>query len=319
MLRRRCPRAWRIAAEHRAALLRLQASLLGAESALQDTGLAELPAERSIGPYRLVRRLGEGGFGVVWLAEQQEPLQRLVALKLVRLGMHSAGVLRRFESERELLARFDHPHIARVLDAGEAETGCPYLVTEYVPGEAITQFCSEQALSVEARLELFVRVCDGVQHAHQRGVMHRDLKPSNVLATLLDGVPTPKIIDFGIARAVGGEAGPGATRAGTLVGTPEYMSPEQAQGNGDVDIRTDVFALGVMLFELLVGDLPQGRVRWRTAGLSELVAMIRHEPAPRPSTKARTNVLARQLRTDLDWVVLKALAKDREHRYGTVA
>lgn len=305
--------------EHRAALLRLQASLRGAESALQDTGLVETPTARSIGPYRLVRRLGEGGFGVVWLAEQHEPLQRLVALKLIRAGMHTAGVLRRFESERELLARLDHPYIARVLDAGEDDTGCPYLVTEYVPGDAITRFCSERDLALVARLELFVRVCDGVQHAHQRGVIHRDLKPSNVLAAMVDGVPVPKVIDFGIARAAGGTAGAGVTREGMLVGTPEYMSPEQAQGTGDVDIRTDVFALGVMLYELLVGDLPQGRDRWRSAGLTDLLAMIRHEQAPRPSTKAPTTTLARQLRTDLDWVVLKALDKDRERRYGTVA
>jgi serine/threonine protein kinase/tetratricopeptide (TPR) repeat protein len=276
--------------------------------------------EGAIGPYRLLARLGAGGFGVVYLAEQTAPIHRRVALKLLRAGFETATVLRRFAIERELLARFDHPAIAKVLDAGEGPDGQPYLVVEFVPGEAITEFARRHQLDLEARLRLFLEVCEGVQHAHQRGVIHRDLKPSNVLVMERDGVPTPKIIDFGLARALGGASREAElTREGTLLGTLEYMSPEQADGDADIDIRADVYALGVLLHELLVDDLPHGRRRWREASLGQQLEMIRTREPARPSALARTKELARRLGGDLDWIVLKALAKDRERRYRTVA
>jgi formylglycine-generating enzyme required for sulfatase activity len=304
---------------HRVALLRLQRSLRGAEHALADTGLAEAPPPREIGPYRLLRKLGEGGFGVVWLAEQAPPLQRQVAIKLIRPGMNTGNVLRRFEAEREVLARFDHPCIAKVLDAGATDAGEPYLVTEYVAGEPLVAFAQRRRLSLRERVALLGKVADGVQHAHQRGVIHRDLKPSNVLVVEIDGALWPKIIDFGIARALTDDAPVGErTRAGSLLGTPEYMSPEQALGTADVDVRTDVHALGVMLFELLVGDLPLGRERWRRASLTEIVEWIRSAEPPRPSTAVAEPRSSRAMRGDLDTIVLTALAKDRDHRYASV-
>lgn len=306
--------------EHAEALRRLCRKLAGAEAALTGLGLAEPATPERIGAYRLLSSLGEGGFGIVHLAEQVEPIRRQVALKLIRPGMDTAAVLRRFEAERELLARFDHPCIAKILDAGATPDGRPYLVTEYVPGQPITAFCGARALDLRARLRLFVRVCDGVHHAHQRGVIHRDLKPSNILVQDLEGEPWPKVIDFGIARALAADlATRETTRAGTLLGTPEYMSPEQAEGDLDVDLRTDVYALGVVLFELLVGELPHPRARWRSAGISELIALIRAAEAPRPSTRVQDPGTARRLRGDLDWIVLKALAKERERRYANVA
>ncbi|MBK8979278.1 MAG: SUMF1/EgtB/PvdO family nonheme iron enzyme [Planctomycetes bacterium] len=304
--------------EARDALLALRRKLGGAETALTGAGLAEAPGPERVGAYQLLARLGEGGFGVVWLAEQREPLRRQVAVKLIRPGMDSEAVLRRFQAEREVLARFDHPCVARILDAGQLGDGRPFLVTEYVPGEPITVFCDRRRLALRARLALFLRVCDGVQHAHQRGVIHRDLKPSNVLVFDLDGEPWPKVIDFGIARALTGDD-VGMTRAGSLLGTPEYMSPEQAEASVDVDTRTDVYSLGVLLFELLVGDMPQPRSRWRDAGLSELIELIRNAEAPRPSTRTSDSAMARALRGDLDWIVLTAVAKDRDRRYRTVA
>ena len=304
--------------QHREALLRLQRSLRGAESALQDTGLAEAPPPVVVGPYHLMHRLGEGGFGVVWLAQQDEPIRRRVAVKLLRPGMDTQAMLRRFEAERDVLTRFDHPCIAKVLDAGETPAGAPYLVTEYIDGEPLFAYVQRHRLSLRQRLQLLGKVADGVQHAHQRGVIHRDLKPSNVLVLDVDGEPWPKIIDFGIARALQG-AGTEHTRDGALLGTPEYMSPEQAQSSADVDVRTDVYALGVMLFELLVGDLPFGRQRWRSAGLSELVEWIRSAEAPRPSSSIADPALGRALRGDLDTIALTALAKDRNRRYPSVA
>ncbi|MCC6783741.1 MAG: protein kinase [Planctomycetes bacterium] len=305
---------------HRPALLRLRQSLRGAETALTGAGLADAPAPAQLGPYTLLQKLGEGGFGVVYLGEQHEPLHRQVAIKLIRPGMDSAAVLRRFEAERDVLTRFDHPGIARVLDAGALDDGRPYLVTEYVAGEPITAHCDRLRLGLRARVQLLLRVCEGVQHAHQRGVIHRDLKPSNVLVTQRDGEATPKLIDFGIARAlVGGATAAERTLAGSLLGTPEYMSPEQAEGSLDVDIRTDVYALGVLCYELFVGDLPQPRARWREAGISELVELIRTTQAPRPSSRASDPARARELRDELDWVVLRALEKDRTRRYPTVA
>ncbi|MBK9387938.1 MAG: serine/threonine protein kinase [Planctomycetes bacterium] len=279
-----------------------------------------LEREGSIGPYRLLARLGAGGFGVVYLAEQHVPIHRRVALKLLRAGFETSSVLRRFAIERELLARFDHPAIAKVLDAGESAEGEPYLVVEFVAGEAITDFCRRRRLAVDERLALFREVCEGVQHAHQRGVIHRDLKPSNVLVMERDGVPAPKIIDFGLARALGGASREHAmTREGTLLGTLEYMSPEQAEGDADIDIRADGYALGVLLHELLVDDLPHGRLRWREASLGQQLEMIRSLEPARPSALAPSKELARRLAGDLDWIVLRALAKDRERRYRTVA
>ncbi len=304
---------------HRAALLRLHRSLVGAEAALADTGLAEAPAPRAIGPYLLRRKLGEGGFGVVWLAEQSEPIARQVAIKLIRQGMDTTHVLRRFEAEREALARFDHPCIAKVLDAGRTADGSPYLVTEFVAGEPLVTFAQRTGLGLRERVALLAKVASGVQHAHQRGVIHRDLKPSNVLVTTVDGAALPKIIDFGIARALEGAAGEGErTRVGSLLGTPEYMSPEQALGSVDVDARTDVYALGVLLFELLVGDLPLGRARWRGASLTEIVDWIRLAEPPPPSARIGDPALARSVRGDLDSIVRMALAKDRERRYASV-
>lgn len=304
---------------HAAALRRLQRQLAAGENALGDSGLAEPPPPAALGPYRLLRQLGAGGFGVVWLAEQNAPLQRLVAIKRIRPHLDTTTVLRRFALEREALARFDHPAIAKVLDAGTAPTGEPFLVTEYVPGVPLAQYCIERRLALTARLQLLLQVCDGVQHAHQRGVVHRDLKPSNVLVCDVDGTPRVKIIDWGLARAIGEDRGGDHTRAGALVGTPEYMSPEQAEGLADLDLRADVYALGVMLYELLVGDLPFGRARWRTAGMTELVEMIRRTEPPAPSARIGDRSLARSVRGDLDWIVHTALHKERDRRYATVA
>ncbi|HLU38147.1 MAG TPA: bifunctional serine/threonine-protein kinase/formylglycine-generating enzyme family protein [Planctomycetota bacterium] len=289
---------------------------------LQDLGLApQVPtsvvAPRQLGPYSVVRRLGEGGFGEVFLARQDQPIQRQVAIKLLRPSADSLHLLHRFAAERELLARFDHPFIAKVLDAGVAPDGRPWLAVEYVEGVPLTEFGAR--LDLEAGLRLFVKVCDGVQHAHQRGVIHRDLKPSNVLVTEVDGEPWPKIIDFGVARLVDADGSDGRTRAGTVLGTPEYMSPEQASGARDIDTRADVYALGAMLFELVAGDLPHGRARWRAASFSEQLDLIRTGAAEKPSARAADPRLARRLRGDLDQVVAMALAKERDRRYRTVA
>jgi serine/threonine protein kinase/formylglycine-generating enzyme required for sulfatase activity len=302
---------------HAAELRALREKLRGAETALTGSGLVDAPAPTQVGPYSILRAIGEGGFGVVYLAEQSEPIQRQVAVKLIRPGMDQEMVLRRFESERELLARFDHPGVARILDAGRLPDGRPFLVTEFVDGEPLTIWCERRRLPIEERLRLFLAVCDGVRHAHQRGVIHRDLKPSNVLVTTIDGESTPKIIDFGIARALT-EADTTGTRAGNLLGTPEYMSPEQAQDPSDVDTRADVYALGVMLYELLVGDLPQPRTEWRGAGLGRVLELIVNADAPRPSTRTTDRALASRLRGELDWIVLAAIQKDRERRYGSV-
>jgi formylglycine-generating enzyme required for sulfatase activity/tRNA A-37 threonylcarbamoyl transferase component Bud32 len=304
---------------HGEALRRLRERLRRGDSALCDAGLAEPPPPREVGPYRLLQQLGEGGFGVVWLGEQTAPIRRRVAVKLLRAGMDSANVLRRFEAERQVLARFDHPSINKVLDAGATAGGEPYLVTEYVPGVPLTTWCEQHASPLAERLALLLQVCDGVQHAHQRGVIHRDLKPSNVLVASVDGAPRAKIIDFGLARAFGDGAIDGQTRAGVLLGTPEYTSPEQAEGSADVDTRTDIHALGTMLFELITGDLPFGRARWRRAGMTELVDLIRRQDAPPPSACVRDPALARVVRGELDWIVQAALQKDRERRYADVA
>ena len=291
-----------------------------------------------VGRYRLLRRLGEGGMGIVYEAEQTEPLRRRVALKLIRVGMDTGEVLARFEGERQALALMDHPAIARVLDAGATEQGRPFFAMELVPGEPITAFCDRERLTIRERLVLFAEVCRGVQHAHQKGVIHRDLKPSNILVVVRDGHPEPKIIDFGIAKASGGKLtlSRGLTRLGGWVGTPEYMSPEQAGGGEfDVDTRSDVYSLGVVLYELLVGSVPFGGVHDTASDVDDVRRRIREEEPPRPSTRARTvsrghsgpalarrlepMALARVLRGDLDWITMKALEKDRGRRYASAA
>jgi serine/threonine-protein kinase len=300
---------------------------------------AEQAAGDMIGRYKLVRRIGEGGCGVVWLAEQQEPLHRFVALKVIKLGMDTRNVIARFEAERQALALMTHPDIAQVFDAGTTGAGRPYFVMEYVEGVPITKFCDEQSLPLDARLELFSRVCVALQHAHQKGIIHRDLKPSNILVALRDGVPAPKIIDFGIAKATQGRLTEDtlATEFGLFMGTPAYMSPEQADlREPDVDTRSDVYSLGVLLYELLTGRPPHDPKSLVQAGLFEIRRIIREVDPPRPSTAISTltnadrETVARLrgaavlqldavLRGDLDWIVMRCLEKNRERRYGTAS
>jgi serine/threonine protein kinase/tetratricopeptide (TPR) repeat protein len=289
-----------------------------------------------LGPYRLVEEIGHGGMGAVYLAEQEEPVRRKVALKIIKPGMDSAQVVGRFEAERQALALMDHLNIARVLDAGATPEGRPYFVMELVQGVPITRFCDDNRLTVRERLELFVPVCQAIQHAHQKGVIHRDIKPSNVLVTLHEGRPFPKVIDFGIAKAIEQpltEHSP-ETQAGMIVGTLEYMSPEQADPIAKgIDTRSDVYSLGVVLYELLTGTTPIERSRLRKTPLLEVLRMIAEDEPPRPSARVagpgkqqveiadrrRTEPakLARQLRGDLDWIAAKALEKDPERRYET--
>ncbi len=298
----------------------------------------EMPEESKalqfIGPYRLIRKLGEGGMGQVWLAEQTEPLRRQVALKLIRAGLYDESLIARFLAERQSLALMEHPAIAKVFDAGATLEGQPYLVMEYVPGDPITKYCDQHNLSIKERLKLFIKACEGVLHAHQKAIIHRDLKPANILVIELDGQPTPRIIDFGLALAVQpqAEVPDTPTRPEIMVGTPGYMSPEQA-GAGDIDTRTDVYSLGVVLYELLTGRLPFDVSEWRRLPVSETVRHIQEQVAIRPSLKAaeksRVSVdaaerrgtqprrLAKQLAGDLDLIATKALEKDRQRRYGT--
>jgi len=307
------------------------------ETLAHGTPLPAQEAPARIDDYRLLRRIGEGGMGEVWLAEQTAPIRRTVALKLVKAGMDTRRVIARFESERQALAWMDHAAIARVLDAGSTSGGQPYFVMEHVDGAPITAYCDRARLTIEARLRLFVQVCEGVQHAHQKAIIHRDLKPSNVLVAASDGRPQPKIIDFGIAKARGDLlAGAESTEHGVLLGTPEYMSPEQADVvERDVDTRSDVYSLGAMLYELLTGALPFESKELRGAGLDELRRMIREVDPPAPSERVRalgagasdaararreeTASLARALRGDLDAIVMKALEKERAQRYGSPA
>ncbi len=291
---------------------------------------------RQFGPYTLTRQLGVGGMGEVWEAEQREPLRRSVALKIIKRGMDTASVISRFEAERQALALMDHPAIARVFDAGETPEGQPFFAMELVRGIPIHSYCDQKRLSLRQRLELMIRICDGVQHAHQKAILHRDLKPSNILVTEVDGTPLPKIIDFGVAKATSQPLTEGTlfTELGQLIGTPEYMSPEQAELTGlDVDTRTDVYSLGVVLYQLLTGDLPFRTEVLRSAGFDGIRRILRDEEPERPSTRVGSAgdtatpiaerrrldppSLVRQLTGDLDWIVLKALEKDRRRRYGS--
>ena len=291
---------------------------------------------RTIGPYHLLQQIGEGGMGEVWVAEQHKPIHRRVALKLIKAGMDTKQVIARFESERQALAMMDHPAIAKVYDAGETDEGRPYFVMEYVQGIPITTYCDQNRLTTQERLELFRHICEGVQHAHQKAIIHRDLKPSNILVAMQDGVAVPKIIDFGVAKATAQSLTERTmyTELGVMIGTPEYMSPEQAEMTGqNVDTRTDVYSLGAILYELLVGALPFDPKELRRAGFDEIRRKIREEDPPKPSTKLSTMgdasttqaqnrrmerpALIRQIRGDLDWITMKALEKDRTRRYGS--
>src|SRR6266481_2097167 len=325
--------------------------------------LADAPDEavgQTLGRYKLLERVGEGGCGVVYVAEQTEPVRRRVALKVIKLGMDTKQVVARFEAERQALAMMDHPNIAKVLDAGTTEdplpasghplpsdergaggegisAGRPYFVMELVRGIKITNYCDQNNLSTKDRLDLFIKVCQAIQHAHQKGIIHRDIKPSNILVTLHDGVPVPKVIDFGIAKATEGRLSDLTvyTEMHQFIGTPAYMSPEQAEMSGlDIDTRSDIYALGVLLYELLTGQTPFDARELLASGLDAMRRTIREQEPARPSTRLSTMLaadlsavakhrqcesskLTSSIRGDLDWIVMKALEKDRTRRYET--
>ena len=290
-----------------------------------------------IGNYKLLEKIGEGGCGVVYMAEQERPVRRRVALKVIKLGMDTKAVIARFEAERQALAMMDHPNIARVLDAGATETGRPYFVMELVRGFKITEYCDANNLETDRRLHLFIQVCQAIQHAHQKGIIHRDIKPSNILVTLHDGVPVPKVIDFGIAKATATQLTEKTlfTAYAQIIGTPAYMSPEQAEMSGlDIDTRADIYSLGVMLYELLTGRTPFDAKQLLQAGFDEMRRTLREREPQKPSTilttlqndeltatakhrHAEPPRLISQLQGDLDWIVMKALEKDRKRRYET--
>lgn len=315
--------------------------MLAPAVAVRKTIVLSLPPDEKagdrIGRYKLLQQIGEGGCGVVYMAEQEEPVRRRVALKVIKLGMDTKSVIARFEAERQALAMMDHPNIAKVLDAGATETGRPFFVMELVRGIKITDYCDQNKLSTLERLGLFIQVCNAIQHAHQKGIIHRDIKPSNILVTLHDGVPVPKVIDFGIAKATQGRLTDHTlfTAFEQFIGTPAYMSPEQAEMSGlDIDTRSDIYALGVLLYELLTGAPPFDPKDLLQAGLDELRRTIREREPARPSTRLSTMLqadlttvaqrrhsdppkLIHLLRGDLDWIVIKALEKDRTRRYET--
>jgi serine/threonine protein kinase/tetratricopeptide (TPR) repeat protein len=302
----------------------------------------EPPLPEFIGVFRILEIIGEGGMGVVYKAEQREPVRRVVALKVIKLGMDTREVVARFEAERQALAMLSHPNVAKVFEAGMTEQGRPYFAMEHVAGVPLTEYCDNNKLSTDERLELIIPVCQAVQHAHQKGIIHRDLKPSNILVTMVDGEPVPKVIDFGIAKATSRQLTDRTlfTHAGAMIGTPEYMSPEQAMTSGlDVDTRTDIYSLGVILYELLTGTLPFAPDELRKAGMEGIARIIQntdpHKPSVRLTTLLRmpgpdgnsdeiarrhrtdTRTLQRELRGDLDWIVLKSMEKDRTRRYET--
>ena len=318
-------------------------SLLSAHARSDDLSRPSVPVTtvqepqplESIGPYRLIRKIGEGGMGQVWLAEQSEPIRRQVALKLIRSGAFDEALLRRFQAERQSLALMDHPVIAKVFDAGATPAGQPYFVMEFVPGEPITKYCDRKKLSIPERLELLIKVCEGVQHAHQKAIIHRDLKPSNVLVVEVDGKPVPRLIDFGLAKAASESPFAGEsvfTGVWGIAGTPGYIAPEQAAGI-DIDTRTDVYSLGVILYEILTGSIPFDTEKWRKQSLEEVLRQLREQDPPLPSTRlvsdrqlatsaallrsAESKQLTGQLRGDLDSITMKALEKDRERRYAS--
>jgi eukaryotic-like serine/threonine-protein kinase len=298
--------------------------------------LSEKAGDR-IGRYKLLEQIGEGGFGVVYVSEQEQPVRRRVALKVIKLGMDTREVIARFEAERQALALMDHPNIAKVFDAGATASGRPYFVMELVKGERITDYCDKNFLTTRQRLDLFIQVCHAIQHAHQKGIIHRDIKPSNILVALHDGVPAPKVIDFGIAKATEHRLTDKTiyTALEQIIGTPAYMSPEQAEMTGlDIDTRSDIYSLGVLLYELLTGKTPFDAKELQARGIEEMRRAIRQQEPPRPSTRltAMNEVeltmaakrrqtdppkLVHSVRGDLDWIVMKCLEKDRMRRYDT--
>jgi len=299
--------------------------------------VVEQPGD-NIGPYKLLERIGEGGMAVVYMAEQERPFRRRVALKVIKLGMDTKSVIARFEAERQALAMMEHPSIAKVFDAGTTETGRPYFVMELVKGVSITDYCDKNKLDTRERLDLFIQVCNAVQHAHQKGIIHRDIKPSNVMVTLHDDKAVPKVIDFGIAKATSQKLTEKTlfTRYSQMIGTPEYMSPEQAQFSGlDIDTRSDIYSLGVLLYELLTGTTPFAAKDLRSKGYGEIQRIIQETEPPKPSTKLSTmgdalteiadhrktnpDLLTKLVRGDLDWIVMKTLEKNRTRRYETAS
>src|ERR1022692_2491323 len=312
---------------------------LSAKALVVKTGMFRLTEKAGdrVGRYKLLQQIGEGGCGVVYMAEQEEPVRRMVALKVIKLGMDTKGVIARFEAERQALALMDHPNIAKVLDAGATEAGGPYFVMELVRGVKITDYCDQNQLHTRERLDLFVQVCQAIQHAHQKGVIHRDIKPSNILISVNDGVPVPKVIDFGIAKATQGRLTDRTlfTAFEQFIGTPAYMSPEQAVMTSlDVDTRSDIYSLGVLLYELLTGKTPFDAKALLQAGLDAMRRTILEVEPPKPSARLSTMLDAERattashrqteppklihlLKGDLDWIVMKCLEKDRGRRYET--